>query len=100
MGVFHPNHDEMHGFTVVITTSDGQAYLGRWMEEEAGRVRIVDAAHFVPEQDASGHEQRDAFIKQAALWGVQPSAPQMMIERERIEEVRKLGDVATQLRGW
>jgi len=96
MGVFHPNADEMHGFTVVITTSDGGAYIGRWMEQEGGRVRIVDACHCSGEAEGA----RDAFIKKAATWGVEAQAPQLFVQSDLIESVRKLGDVATELRGW
>ena len=97
MAVFHPNHDELHGYTVVINTSVGETYVGRWHHEEDGRILLNDVALHVDDQ---GDQSQEEFIKQTALWGVQVTHPQALVERKTVTDVKRLGDVAKTVRGW
>ncbi|NUQ34507.1 MAG: hypothetical protein HUU29_06165 [Planctomycetaceae bacterium] len=97
MAVFHPNHDELHGFTVVITTKSGVTYIGRWDHEEGGHILLNDAS---VHQDGGGGISQADFIKQTALWGVRVTQKQAVVERSDVVDVQRLGDVAKTVRGW
>ena len=97
MGTFHHNTDELHGYTVVIRTHGAATYIGRWDHEKAGKILLLGAtAH----NDGDDGKSTDEFLKQAALWGFQPASPQLIVAREEVADVKKLGDLATELRGW
>lgn len=97
MAVFHPDHDELHGFTVVISAKEGVTCIGRWDHEESGFVLLNDANLH---RDGDGGQSTADFIKQSALWGVRVNSPRVTLKREDIQNVEKLGDVANRLRGW
>ena len=98
MGTFHPDHDELHGYTVVITTSTPTTYIGRWYNEsEDGRILLNDASIH---NDGENETSSEDFIKKSATWGVSVTQPQAIVERAVVKEIRKLGDVAKEVRGW
>ena len=97
MAVFHPDHDELHGFTVCIETTGPLTVIGRWHHEEQGQVLVNDAAVHV---EGEAKESRADFIKQAATWGVSATHPHYHVERAVICSVRKLGEMAKDIRGW
>ena len=97
MAIFHPNHDELHGYTVVIRASDGITCIGRWDHEESGFILLNDAALH---KDGDGGQSSDDFIKQSALWGVKVNTPRATLERAKVLGIEKLGDVANRIRGW
>lgn len=97
MGHFHPDADELHGYTVCVTTTANETVIGRWQQEQAGKILMQQVAvHTGP----IGDEAQRAFVKQCALWGVQPMELVRLIERASVSEVRLLGDIAKELRGW
>ena len=97
MAVFHPNHDELHGFTVCIRAKGGKTYIGRWDHQHEGKILIKGASAHIA---GDGGMDQDGFIKQAALWGFSPEAESLIVEAGEVESIRKLGEVATELRGW
>jgi hypothetical protein len=97
MATFHPNHDELHGFTVCLTTNGPETYIGRWDHQESGKILLVGAsAH----SDGEGGMTSAEFIKKSALWGVDINRPQVIVDAASVATIRKLGDVASELRGW
>lgn len=97
MAVFHPNHDELHGFTVCLETHGDMTYVGRWDHQHEGRILLLGVAQH---RDGDGGVPRAEFIRQSALWGVRQDLPQVIINASDMKSVRKLGEIATELRGW
>ncbi len=98
MAIFHPDHDQLHGFTVCITTVQGDIYVGRWDHEEAGEIFLNDGNFY--QHDPNTPDGAQEFMKQNALWGVDPKHTRLTLSRTQVKEVRKLGEVAQELRGW
>jgi hypothetical protein len=97
MAVFHPNHDELHGFTVCVETNGAATYIGRWDHQESGKILLNGASiHMDGDAGLSSAE----FIKKCALWGVEVQVPSVIVEAATVKRVRKLGEVANELRGW
>lgn len=97
MGHFHPHADELHGFTVCITCNTGETWIGRWQQEEQGKIFLLDVAYHREDESES---TRDEFIKQCATWGINVTQPHATVERGTVENVRKLGELASEIRGW
>ena len=86
---FHPNHDELHGITVVIHTSTPRTFIGRWDQEEAGMIRILQATMHEGE---SSSQPKDDWVAHTKKYGVPSDFPQLTIPREDVTEVTPLRD--------
>lgn len=97
MTVFHPNHDELHGFTVCIETNGPMTYIGRWDHQHEGKILLLGAAIH---RDGDNGQSTADFIKQSAVWGVRQDRPQVIVDASEMKSVRKLGEIASEVRGW
>ncbi len=92
--VFHPGHDELHGFTVVLHTDGEMTYVGRWDAIVDGRVLL---------NDASGHRDGDeglsktAYLERLAKTGPAPTRRRIAVPESEVARVQKLGDLAREL---
>lgn len=97
MAVFHPNHDELHGFTVCVETNGSETYIGRWDHQHQGKILLLGAdLHRDGERGLSTAD----FIKKCALWGVEVNHDHLVVDAATVKSVRKLGEIATEVRGW
>ncbi len=94
--VFHPDHDELHGFTMVLEAG-AMTYAGRWDQENNGQVILRDADQH---QDGDEGLSSAEYIEQIAHRGVHPAKPVLVVPKSDITRMRKLGDITQESRGF
>lgn len=89
MGTFHQNKHELHGITVVVDTDGEELFVGRLDDMDDERVILLD----VDVHRESDELSRDEYLKRAAEWGVFAKHRHLVLDRERVTEVKRLGDL-------
>ena len=89
MAVFHPDHDELHGQTVVLFTSGPLTFVGRWDHAEGEFIRINDAA--MHDADATDKD-RDTWLRETKTYGVRVEHPVLTVPQKDVERVVTLRD--------
>jgi hypothetical protein len=92
---FHPGHDALHGFTVVLFSDGPSTWVGRWQEESAGMIQLADACEH---RDGDGGISKDQFLAGLARSGPRPTHRVMAVPRASVSAVRQLGDVVREIR--
>ncbi len=87
--VFHPGHDEWHGQTVVVSTSDGRTVIGRWDSVAAGQVQMMDVAVH-PASDID--DTRDEWVARLKKFGIPPIHRSFLVPETTVESVVRLRD--------
>ncbi|GJM23070.1 MAG: hypothetical protein DHS20C15_29850 [Planctomycetota bacterium] len=88
-GVFHPNHDELHGQTVVVRTSGPHTLIGRWHEVREGQVLMMDVA----KHDASAAEESaDDWVARIKKFGIPVDERSASVAQASVTEVVRLRD--------
>ena len=87
---FHPGHDALHGFTVVIFSDGPSTWVGRWQEERDGVIHLVDACEH---KDGDRGLSKAAFLAELAKTGPRPDQRMLLVARRDVKDVRPLGDV-------
>jgi len=98
VGTFHQDKGELHGITVVVDTDGPEVFVGRCHEVTPVGVVLLDVDVHSAEA-AAGDEQRaskDAWVRRAARFGVWGRHRQLVVPRERVASIRRLGDVAAE----
>src|SRR5262249_21767447 len=93
---FHPGHDALHGFTVVIFSDGPSTWVGRWQEERDGMIHLVDAC---VHSDGDRGLTKAAFLAELAKTGPRPTHRMLAVPRSDVSGVRQLGDVIREARG-
>ncbi|HXE56546.1 MAG TPA: hypothetical protein VNK43_00955 [Gemmatimonadales bacterium] len=88
--VFHPGHHELHGVTVVLETSGGTTYVGRFHDVEGGVVRMHDVAVHDP---AASDVGRDDFLRRTLKFGVRADRKFLTIPEGEVTRITPLGEV-------
>jgi hypothetical protein len=86
---FHPGHDALHGFTVVLFSQGPSTWVGRWQEERDGFIHLVDASEH---QDGQQGLSKEAFLSDLARTGPRPMHRMMAVPRKDVTDVLTLGD--------
>lgn len=90
MGTFHDDKHELHGITVVVDTDGEEIFVGRCDDIDAQRVILLDAdVH----RDGENGEDKEDWVRKAAQLGVWPRHRRLVLSRERVTTVRRLGEV-------
>lgn len=90
MGTFHHDRHELHGITVVVDTAGDEIYIGRCDDMDEERVILLDAdVHRAGDDEGS----KEAWVEKAAQFGVWARHRQLVIPRDRVISVRRLGEV-------
>ena len=90
MGTFHHDKSELHGITVVVDTAGPEIYVGRCDDMDDERVVLLDAdVH----RDGDGGRSKDEYIRQAARFGVWKKHAHLVLDRQSVTSVRRLGEV-------
>ncbi|HLX61843.1 MAG TPA: iron-sulfur cluster assembly accessory protein [Planctomycetota bacterium] len=90
MGTFHDNKSALHGITVVVDTRGPKVYVGRCDDEDAEKVILVDADSH--DDGANGKSKAD-YVKRAAKFGVWKRFDHIVIPRDEVVSISRLGDV-------
>jgi len=88
--VFHPNHDALHGRTVVLSTAGPRTYVGRWHDVADGVVRLHDAAVHEEGRDELG---RDEWLRRTRKYGIEVQERTMHVPHADVRDVVLLGDL-------
>ncbi|HEY4100548.1 MAG TPA: hypothetical protein VGM20_06705 [Gemmatimonadales bacterium] len=83
--VFHPDRDEWHGVTVVVSAHDGKTYLGRWHERGPRGVVMHDVAIHDP---ATASAPIDAWLAKQDKFGVAVTERFMIVPDAAVAAVR------------
>jgi hypothetical protein len=90
LGTFHRGRGELHGMTVVVETTESETYVGRYDQEDAAGILLLDADLHRGEP---GETSRAEFLERAARLGVWPKLRRVIVPRERVTAVRRLGEI-------
>lgn len=90
MGTFHSDKGDLHGITVVVETNGPRVYIGRCDEETAAGIVLLDADHH--DDGESGRSSAD-YIRRAARFGVFKKHDRLVVPRDEIARVRRLGEI-------
>jgi hypothetical protein len=90
MGTFHQHKHQLHGITVVVATAGPEVYVGRCDDIDDDRVILLDAdAH----RDGDDGRSNEEWVRRAAEYGVWPRHRRVVLPREEVSSVRRLGEV-------
>jgi hypothetical protein len=91
MGTFHQGKSELHGITVVVDTTGPEIFVGRCDDEDERGILLNDAdVH----RDGENGRSKEEYVRRAAQLGVWKKYDHLLIPRDRIASVRRLGEVA------
>ena len=90
MGTFHQHKGELHGITVVVDTTGPEIFVGRCDDMDARGIFLHDVD--VHKYGENGRSKED-YVRRAAQLGVWKKYDHLMIPRDRIASVRRLGEV-------
>jgi len=90
MGTFHDNKSELHGITVIVETNGDELFVGRCDDMDSERVILLDADRF---SDSEDEGSREAYLEKASRFGVWKKYDRLVVPRDRVTEVRRLGDL-------
>src|SRR5437868_15340467 len=90
MGTFHQDKSALHGITVVVDTKGSRVYIGRCDDEDEKQVILLDVDFH--EDGANGKSKAD-YVKRAAKFGTWKKMDHVIIPREEVVSVTRLGEV-------
>ena len=89
--VFHPGHQALHGVTVVVETTEGETYVGRYDTEDQGRIHLLNAgAH----HSADSQLSKDEYIRKCAKFGVASQHQHLVLPAAQVTRITPLGDIS------
>lgn len=88
--VFHPGHHELHGITVVLTTTDARLFVGRFDRQDEAGVHLVGVSVFDPAGAAGTSEE---FLARTVKYGVRVDRPHLAVPGALVREIVPLGSV-------
>jgi hypothetical protein len=87
--VFHPGHEELHGITVVVETQDSRTYVGRYDNEDAQGVHLLD----VGVHDSAAGLSKEEYLKKSAKFGVRTEHKHLVVPANQIARITRLGEL-------
>lgn len=88
MGTFHQDKGELHGITVVVDTDGPRVYVGRCDTETPEGIVLLDADMH---EDGTDGKTKATYLEQAASYGVWKKYDRIVVPREEIASVKRLG---------
>ena len=90
MGTFHVGKHQLHGITVVVDTAGPEIYVGRCDDMDDHQVILLDVdVH----RDGDDGRSKAEYVERAAQLGVWKKFDRLVLPRERVTSVRRLGDL-------
>ena len=91
MGTFHQGKSALHGITVVVDTTGPEIFVGRCDDEDERGIFLHDVdVH----RDGESGRSKEEYVRRAARLGVWKKHDHLLIPRDRIASVRRLGEVS------
>lgn len=90
MGTFHQGKSELHGITVVVDTTGPEIFVGR-CDDVDDRGIILDDVDM--HRDGEGGRSKEEYVKRAAMVGVWKKFDRLLIPRDQVASVRRLGEI-------
>jgi len=87
--VFHPGHHALHGVTVVLDTTSGETYLGRFDSEDEHGVHLLDVGRY----DAVQGGSREDYIRRSAKFGIRVDRKHLVLPKASVARVTPLGEM-------
>jgi hypothetical protein len=84
--VFHPGHEELHGVTVVVTSSTGKTYVGRYHERNDRGVVLKDVGIHEP---GNGLPLED-WLERQRKFGVRVDERALVVPGDEVVDVGRL----------
>jgi hypothetical protein len=91
MGTFHSDKGELHGITVVVQTTGPRVYVGRYDEETAAGIVLLDVDRHDDGEDGRSTAE---YLDRAARFGVFKKHDRLVVPGGEVFSVRRLGDLA------
>jgi hypothetical protein len=89
MGTFHQGKSDLHGITVVVDTTGAEVFVGRCDDETDRGIILHDVdVH----RDGEGGRSKDDYVKRVAMLGIWKKYDALLIPKEKIASVRRLGE--------
>lgn len=85
--VFHPGHEELHGVTVVVESSGGTTWVGRYHERNDRGVFMHDVAIHDP---TTATLPRDAWLERLLTFGIKVDAKHLVIPASEAGRITRL----------
>lgn len=87
----HETKGELHGVTVVVDTVGVELFIGRFYEERANGIVLLDVAlHNDDRSDVS----KEKYVQSAARYGQWKEFDQVVVPSEKVRSVSRLIDVS------
>lgn len=86
---FHTDRHALHGVTVVLDTTAGETYLGRFDSEDAGGVHLLDVSRHDPAEGST----RDEYIRRSAKFGIRVDRKHVLLPSASVARVTPLGEI-------
>jgi hypothetical protein len=87
--IFHPGHEALHGITVVLESTGGATYIGRYDREDESGVHLLNVSlHTAGVDDPSP----EAFVRRSARFGVRADQKHLVIPTAEVLRMRRLAD--------
>jgi hypothetical protein len=90
--VFHPGHQQLHGITVVLDTTQGPVYIGRFDRQDESGVHLIGVSILDP---GEGTSSRADFITRTAKFGVKVDRAHLLVPTELVAGITPLGDLGS-----
>lgn len=90
--VFHPGHEELHGVTVVVESTGGTTWVGRYHERTERGVFMHDVAIHDP---ATATLPREAWLERLVTFGIKVDAKHLVIPTADAGRITRLLEFST-----
>ncbi|HEX6104596.1 MAG TPA: hypothetical protein VFZ26_03375 [Gemmatimonadales bacterium] len=87
--VFHPGHHALHGVTVVLDTTAGETFLGRFDTEDERGVHLLDVGRY----DAAQGGTREEYLRRSAKFGIRVEQKHVLLPKASVARVTPLGEI-------
>lgn len=90
--VFHPGHEELHGVTVVVESTGGTTWVGRYHEQTDRGVFMHDVAIHDP---TTATLPREAWLERLITFGIKVDAKHLVIPTAEAGRITRLLEFGT-----
>jgi hypothetical protein len=88
--VFHPGHQALHGVTVVVETTGGRTYVGRFDTEDEQGVHLLDAG---VHDAATAALPKDDYLRRTLKFGVRTEQKHVVIRSRDVSRITPLSQM-------
>lgn len=81
---FHPDHEVLHGVTVVVSGASGRTYVGRYHERTPRGILLHDAGVHDP---ASAAHSRDEWLRRQHKFGIRVEQRALLVPPDEANDV-------------